>query len=63
MVIQYWCQETKVLVSPSPHILPDIIHDVIAPWTIHFSIDWKGFAEERIILKTGSALYEMRQIM
>lgn len=55
VVIQYWCQETKVLMTPSP-ISPDpsnSIHNVIAPWTIHFSIDWKGFAEERTILETG----------
>lgn len=46
--------------SPSPQVLPNIIHDVIAPWTIRFSIDWKGFAEESITLEIRSTPYEMR---
>lgn len=63
MVIQLWCQETKVLIFPSPQVLPNIIHDVIATCTIHFSIDWKVFADERIMLETGSTSDEMRCIM
>jgi len=46
---------------PPHQILLNITHDVIAPWTL--SIDWKGFAEERITLEPGSASYEISWIM
>lgn len=63
MVIQYWCQETEVLTSPFPiSPKPSEYQPRCHCSQGCFSVDWKGSAEERVTLETGSALCEVDNV-